>query len=235
MISSHGTVVADLGRTLRREVFKCEECTGVLDFQRPRQGGPFYKFPPLIGALGHAPLLFIGINPRKSITNQCLHEWLMNSPGAFDQLAKNRYFDGKPYIAKDGPEPHYHCHAIVVEKVFGRGTSFESVGAVTELFMCASKSAPVPPDTLKSEKSVCAARYLLRVIELVQPDVIVSVGGTVRRHLARHFEKAIRVPVVYMEHPKYLYGTGPIEKVGRLQPTIKEVRRIRHRFVSQPK
>jgi hypothetical protein len=206
------------------KVFGCEECTDIVHFRRPPHGGPFYKFPPVIGAQGNAPLLFIGINPRRSHTNRCLHDWLVNSPGAFEQLAKNRDQNAEPYIAPDGPEEHYRCHAIVVEEVFAKGSAFESSAAATELFLCASKGMPVSFDTLKRKPCVCAARYLLDVIKLVQPRVIVSVGDTVNEHLAQHFSNMISVPIVFMQHPKYLYGMSTSEKVRRLQPTINKLR-----------
>ena len=212
---------------LRMKVFGCEECTDIVAFRRPPHGGPFYKFPPILGAQGTAPLLFIGINPRRTDTNRDLHEWLAGSPDNFERLAaKNRDEKDEAYIARAGPEPHYHCHAIVVEEVFGHGTLFESKAAVTELFLCASKSAPVTYDRLKSERSPCADRYLSEVMELVQPEVIVSVGSTVKGHLSRYFTKMINVPVVYMKHPAGLNRMSHSEKVLELQPTINAIKEV---------
>jgi uracil-DNA glycosylase len=209
------------------KVFGCEECSDIVDFRRPPHGGPFYKFPPIIGAQGRAPLLFIGINPRRTDTNRDLHEWLMRSSENFERLAaKNRDEKDETYIAPAGPEPHYHCHAIVVEGVFGNGTLFESKAAVTELFLCASKSAPMTYDRLKSEKSPCADRYLSKVMELVQPEVIISVGGTVKGHLSQFFTKPINVPVVFMKHPAGLYRMSQSEKVLELQPTINAIKEV---------
>jgi len=54
--------------------FCCSHCdyTG-LPFVRS-EFGKFYRFPPIIGAVGQAPLLFVGINPRVSDSNRSLHE-----------------------------------------------------------------------------------------------------------------------------------------------------------------
>jgi hypothetical protein len=177
-------------------------------------------------------LLFIGINPRRSNTNLCLHDWLLKSPSAFEQLAKNRDQNARPYIARDGPEEHYHCHAIVVDELFPTAKSFESAAAATELFLCASYGLPVSFDDLKRKPCFCAARYLLDVINLVKPQAIVSVGSTVKQHLDRHFSSAICVSIVVMEHPKYLYGMTPIEKARRLQPTINKLRESLSGYIS---
>src|SRR5688572_8326199 len=53
---------------------------------------------------------------------------------------QNRTRGGRPYIAPDAEQEHYHCHMIVIAGVCGAGTSFESVAAVTELFLCASEN-----------------------------------------------------------------------------------------------
>ncbi len=211
----------DLGSQLRAEAFRCQICTGNTDFRTPLQGIPYTKFPPIIGAQGEAQVLFIGINPRRSNTNLKLHEWLMESSDHFDQLAKNHYFDGRAYIASNGPEPHYHSHMIVIEGVFEKGRLFESVAAVTELFLCASEKAPPT-----FNKSPCADRYLSRVIERVQPKVIIAVGSTVKKHLGQHFQMLTGVPIEQMAHPRNLWGLSYQEKVCRLQPTINKVRKI---------
>lgn len=129
---------------IRNEVFKCERCTNVVEFSRPVNRGPFFKFPPIIGAQGEADLLFIGINPRRSDSNLDLHNWLMESPKAFEQLANNVQKDKRFYIGGYGDEEHYHCHMIVVEGVFGSNTAFDAKAAVTELLLCASLKVPSP-------------------------------------------------------------------------------------------
>jgi uracil-DNA glycosylase len=63
-------------------------------------------------------------------------------------------------------------------------------------------------------------------MELVQPEVIVSVGSTVKGHLSRYFTKMINVPVVYMKHPAGLNRMSHSEKVLELQPTINAIKEV---------
>ena len=211
-------------KQIRKEVFGCEWCDGIPAFQRPPTGGSFYKFPPIIGAQGPAQLLFVGINPRRSDTNRELHNWLMQSPDAFAQLAENRQQDGRPYVAHDGDEEHYRCHAVVVEGVFvGHERRFESKAAVTELYFCASESGS---ELLELGRSPCAERYLSRVIDIVKPSIVIAVGWKAHNHLGQHFSDIIRCRSVRMEHPRYLRGLSNAEKQARLRPTIEEVVKI---------
>ena len=207
---------------LRTEVFGCESCTHITDFARPSSGGPFYKFPPLIGGEKGVPLLFIGINPRRTKSNFELHDWLMSSPENFSKLSRNQQADGCSYISPGAKEEHYHCHAIVVKELFGSTTAFESKAAVTELLLCASESGA---GLLHLEKSRCAEKFLPRVIKIVQPRVVVAVGSTVRKHLERHFNNIIKIKIIEMDHPSYLHGLNDDEKRQRLEPTINELRR----------
>ena len=49
---------------LLREVFRCDACPAGLGCTKGAHGGGYVKLPPGMGALGRAPLLFVGINPR---------------------------------------------------------------------------------------------------------------------------------------------------------------------------
>ena len=51
-------------RDLLREVFQCDACAAGLGCTKGAHGGGYLELPPTIGALGSAPLLFVGINPR---------------------------------------------------------------------------------------------------------------------------------------------------------------------------
>jgi hypothetical protein len=208
---------------LRDEVFKCERCTQVRAFRRPPGGGPYFKFPPIIGARSQADILFIGINPRRTDSNRTLHDWVMESEENFGKLAGNETQDGRPYIAARGEEEHYHCHMIVIEGVFGPGTKFEAVAAVTELMHCAS---PNEPTILGWQPSPCAALYLERVMMIVQPRAVVAVGSGVKRHLEQHFHGLICVPLVKMEHPRQLTGQSREIKEQAMRPTIDQLRAV---------
>jgi hypothetical protein len=168
-------------------------------------------------------LLFVGINPRRSGSNQTLHEWVMSSPTAFAELAANRTREGRPYIARDAEEEHYHCHMIVVEQVLGAESIFESDAAVTELFLCASKSGS---ELLAIGKSPCAERYLARVLKFVKPKVVIAVGSGVFRQLDQYFRDVIPVPIVKMVHPRQMSGLAPEEKQRILQPTVARLRNL---------
>lgn len=207
---------------LRDEVHDCVRCTGIPEFERPAADRPFYKFPPTIGSQGPAPLLFIGINPRRTDNNRDLHDQLMSEPAAFSTLALNRLQNGRPYIALGARERHYQAHMQVVEEVFGRGVPFESKAAVTELFLCAS---PGTPAALAHSKSPCAERYLGRVLDLVRPKVVIAVGSMVFRHLNSHFEQLVHNRLVRMPHPGNPRLHSGNEMAEHLRATIEAVRR----------
>jgi len=188
------------------EVFACSHCEGAgLPFVRSRQG-KFYRFPPLIGALRAAPLLFVGINPRVSESNQLLHDHIIESQENFVELAKNRV-RGYAYIGQSGLEDHYRLHVRVAEELFPEA-QFESVAAVTELHFCASESSNgLPRDT-----SRCADEFFGSVLRLVLPKVIFAVGDPVERTLSRKFRNTLRgrplargvggqAPVIPLRHP----------------------------------
>lgn len=196
------------------DVFSCMHCEGTgLPFVRTREG-KFYRFPPIIGAVGQAPVLFVGINPRVSESNQILHDHIVQNRSAFFELAKNRV-EGVPYIARYGLESHYLLHVRVAEALFP-GAPFESVAAVTELHFCASESsAGLPPDS-----SRCADRFFARVLRLTSPKVIFAVGAPVERALGRKFQNIRNgrivalwaggdAPVIPLRHPN---ARGPKEE-----------------------
>lgn len=204
------------------EVFNCEYCQGVKAFARSPANGRFYKFPPIIGKQHDADVLFIGINPRRTKSNDELHDWLMESPDNFAKLASNKLEGGEPYISPEGEEEHYHCHMIVIENVFGEGTKFEDVAAVTELMHCAS---PNEPTILSRQKSPCAGLYLQRVMDIVKPRVVIAVGSGVRRQLIKYFGDFVGASPVPMDHPRFLAGKSRDEKLAAMRPTIEAVRK----------
>ena len=214
---------SDSPEQLRAGVYDCKQCASLTGFVAHQQTERLYKFPPIIGKRENAEILFIGINPRRSKTNLPLHNWLMESLGHFAKLAANRLGDGKPYIAADGEEEHYHCHMIVLEGVYSPGIRFEEKAAVTEMYHCVNGRGA---ELLNDGKSPCAERYLARVIQIVKPKVVIAIGAGVRKHLEQHFPQEIGVPIVAMEHPSGLFGKSPDEKRCRMQSTIDGVRRV---------
>jgi len=197
------TVEADNQQTeamsLLDVVHECSHCEqfGRYLFERPPWGGRgFYKFPATIGAVGQAPLLFIGINPRRSETNQCLCDEVMLSAGSFEALARNHEpsqggTDGARYIRRYEPrevprygrEPHYRQHLAIVEGVWGEAASFEDYAAATELYFCSTKDTT---DGSLTAASPCADRFFERVIRQVRPAVIVTFGKAPREYLRRN-------------------------------------------------
>lgn len=156
-------------------------------FERPAPGVGYFKFPATIGATGAAPVLFIGINPRRSASNVRLHRDVMASERAFRLFAANRVPDSEgrdagPYIRSRGPERHYDLHLAILERAFGPGPiRFEEHAAVTELLLCATESAPA----VDLGASPCAERFLARTVAQVRPEVIVAVGAAVDGYLRR--------------------------------------------------
>lgn len=183
-------------------MYQCDVCPSSLGFTRPHQGASYYKFPPLIGAVGQADLLFVGINPRLR-RNEALHGELMGSFEAFERLARNQV-RSEPYIAVNGLERHYQAHMEIVEGVFGRGEKFEDHAAVTELFYCATPdSTGLPP-----VESRCADRHFGEVLRLVRPKVVLCVGARVFRYFASKRRNAagvtfdgLRADLVRIPHP----------------------------------
>jgi hypothetical protein len=135
-----------------------------------------YKFPPTIGAPGKAPILFIGINPRRT-DNLEIHDFAMRSKANFKRLSRNIDHHHQPYIAPPSfptaweREDHYDRHIEIVDRTFR--LPFGKVAAVTEMFLCAT-----PKGTgLYTSDSRCAKEYLLRTIQQVQPAFIVTFGA----------------------------------------------------------
>ena len=164
------------------EVYTCKRCPSEYDFTSATDMEPYFKFPPTIGALGHADLLFVGINPRISRNNLRLHKEIMADKTAFADLAENR--DGhEPYIVKGGREKHYHHHVEIVESLYGDGAKFEDHAAVTELFFCATENAANLPINIYP----CADLYFDRVFRKVKPRIVVCVWKTVFEYFRRRF------------------------------------------------
>ena len=166
-------------KTIIDEVYSCTHCSSP-QFEPFKAAGRPYRFPPVIGATGPAPLLFIGINPRVSDSNRALHNTIMRDPAAFRELAQNS-FQNQPYIGPLCPERHYRVHATIARHVFPDKT-FEAVAAVTELFLCASSSSVGLPFV----NSPCAEKYLKRVLAMVQPKVVFAVGQPPAKYLLKH-------------------------------------------------
>ena len=192
---------------LLAEVWNCRACEGLgLPFESPAPGAPFYRFPPTIGATGQASILFVGVNPRVSESNRALHARLASHRAAYRRLARNR-IGAQRYISQDGPEGHYRAHLAITESIYP-GRPFEDVAAVTELFLCASATARGLP----VRTSPCADRFLRRVLDQVQPEVIVAVGRLVGSYFEDRAPGRLgplpvvtiggrAVPVVEMPHP----------------------------------
>jgi uracil-DNA glycosylase len=163
------------------DVYACARCDArTFGFELAEPGAGYYKFPATIGATAAAPILFVGINPRRSESNARLHQDVMRSAAAFRTLAGNRVPDarGRPirrYIDRHGIERHYDLHVEIVETAFGVSARFEDYAAVTELLLCASASSP-PVDLTTSP---CAKAFLARTVDQVRPEVIVGVGAAV--------------------------------------------------------
>jgi hypothetical protein len=175
-------------KQLLREVYYCTQCSPNFGFNRPTEGGPYFKFPPTIGALGKADLLFVGINPRisgnsDSHNNQDLHNRIIADKKSFAALAVNND-SGKAYIATNGKEKHYHHHAKIVAALYGRGEKFEDHAAVTELFFCASaNSSKLPKDNYP-----CADLYFDRVFLKVRPRLVICVWKTSLTYFQNRFK-----------------------------------------------
>jgi hypothetical protein len=173
--------MSDAHQALLDDVYACARCDArTFGFELAEPGAGYYKFPATIGATAAAPVLFVGINPRRSESNARLHQDVMRSAEAFETLAGNRNPDarGRPirgYIDRHGTERHYALHVEIVETAFGVRARFEEHAAVTELLLCASASSP-PVDLTTSP---CANAFLTRTVDQVRPEVIVGVGAAV--------------------------------------------------------
>jgi len=190
---------------LTLKVFKCMCCDRLdLPFKRCRSG-KYYRFPPMIGAVGSAPLLFIGINPSISDTNQQLHNLIVEDMVKFIELSRNRV-GTSAYIGSPGLEGHYVLHVSVTQSLFP-DSQFESVASVTELHFCASSSSVGLP----YDYSKCATLYLKSVLEIVSPLLVFTVGAHVERTLRKFFgtrQEGITAkwstggaPVINLPHP----------------------------------
>jgi hypothetical protein len=171
----------DTRETLIEEVYRCMHCAHLrLPFVACDDAGRAFRFPPTIGAMGTAPLLFVGINPRVSDSNRHLHDTLMHDYPTFLELARNR-FRGQPYIGPQGLEGHYSAHVRIARQLFP-DQPFEAIAAVTELFFCASESG----SGLPVQWSPCATKYFERVLTSIQPRVVFAMGRQVESYLIHH-------------------------------------------------
>lgn len=164
----------------------------------------------MIGATHPADILFVGINPRYSSSNHNLHDTLMTSKQAFKDLASNRINDA-PYIHPFSDEPHYHDHLEIIRRVYDDARAFESCAAVTELFLCATETS----GELPFPENPCAELFLPKVLNIIQPKVIVAVGSRVLNYFKtkpikhRSSDEIVvsladhDFPVVKMPHPGY--------------------------------
>jgi hypothetical protein len=197
---------------LLHDVFECMDCDALgLTFAKRPFDRRFFRFPPVIGAAKDVAVLFIGINPRISSSNEMLHQHVSDDMPAFAAFAANR-INGVPYIAKEGKERHYRWHARMINDLFPNRL-FEEVAAVTELYFCASIDAR----GLDRLDNPCAKKFMTRVFVLMRPRAVVAVGRPVERYLRRFMCNSstdqlfvIRIgghtiTVVTVPHPNY-YG-----------------------------
>jgi uracil-DNA glycosylase len=168
--------------TLSEEVRSCTHCTSLrLPFVASDDTGRAFHFPPVIGATGTAPLLFVGINPRISDSNREFHRALMRDSSMFVELARNVY-QGRAYIGPRSSERHYSAHLRIARRIYP-DQPFEAIAAVTELFFCASTSS----SGLPLEHSPCADKYFERVLAIVQPQILLAIGRPIQRYLMGRF------------------------------------------------
>jgi uracil-DNA glycosylase len=196
---------------LIKEVFKCKKCSESYGFTRAN-GGPYFKFPPTIGATGKVKILFIGINPRISETNKDLHEKISNIKDFIALTTNIDPLTGEPYIAVDAKERHYRYHAKIIKDIFG-SENFEKYAAVTEIFLCASKGSSNKLRRESEKGNVC--EFLEKTVAQVGPEIIVVVGVPPYNYFKQKdiFEEdrlnisgksklnAKEVPIVKMHHP----------------------------------
>lgn len=161
---------------LLADAYSCRSCPEAYGFSSPTIGGPYFKFPPIIGCRTKPKLLFVGINPRITL-NRGLHEQVMASYECFAELSENKV-NGLPYVINGG-EPHYRFHTRIVSELFGDATPFEEFAAASELYLCATADTENLPEL---PLAPCALKFLLPIIAVVKPEIIVAVGGTVFRY-----------------------------------------------------
>lgn len=222
--------MSDMSKLIRIAYF-CKICPTKFGF-RISPNGSYFKFPPLIGAAGQADILFVGINPRLSSSNFGLHHVLMTSEKAFSELASNR-IQGAPYIHTSSDEPHYHDHLKIIRGVYDEARSFESCAAVTELFLCATATSR----TLPYPDSSCADHFLPKVLDIVQPKVIVAVGSHVLSYFKtkstqhRTSDEIVFTlaghdfPVVRMPHSGYT-RLSPSQRLSEINTCIRKLRKL---------
>jgi hypothetical protein len=217
-------------RALLRDVYSCNICPSSYGFKYSPNGS-YFKFPPLIGRTSSVDLLFVGINPRRTYSNSDLHTTLMSSKVAFANLASNKS-EGHSYVSRGSAELHYRFHVGLVERIYGKSKPFESVAAVTELFLCASARA----NTLPNSGSPCADRFFSRTLEIAQPKVIIALGRKVLGYFKTKPHKPVEpdeiliqtrgseFPVISICHPANP-AISEIEKEALITDIARRIRR----------
>jgi hypothetical protein len=231
---------SDPKHELLADAFGCCTCSAALGFSRPRAGAGYYKFPPTIGAAGHADILFIGINParrkpsgrKNAVLNRRLHEDAARSIKAFRLLAANRKPDAEGrdrgrYIKPGGEESFYEIHSAVVSELYGHRATLENHAAVTELFLCATPDSAKLYSQIKS--SPCATKFLDRTIQQATPKVVVALGSAPDKYfreragtpseLVFKFRRApLDLWLVPVPFPRY--GWDKPRRVGKVAPVV---------------
>lgn len=215
-------------------VFACRLCPKSYGFKSRTPDGPYSKFPAIIGKTNKAKLLFVGINPRISNSNRSDHDFWMRDKFNFQSLSANKH-RGKSYIEQ---ELHYRFHVRLVKNIFGPDCNFESVAAVTEIFLCATEDS----SGLPYPGSCCADLYFGDTLRLANPQVIVAVGSRVMAYFKMQspnkdwtwnqtglkFENRV-IPVVDMLHPADRTRTEDEKNEGltEIARQVQEIMRLR--------
>jgi len=173
--------------TLLADVHGCHECDAtVYGFERAPDREGYLKFPATIGAVGPATLLFVGINPYRTVRNELLYEEAMASLDAFGTLAGNREphpgSTSTPYIRRHipgerrryGREPFYDQYMEVIKGVWEEDTAFEEHAVATELYLCSTVGIG---NRAFVSASLCAARFFARTFAQVLPKAVITVGA----------------------------------------------------------
>ena len=224
------------GCTLCADVFQCKACQNQQYGFTPTNQAvpPSFRFPALIGCTAkdfepmQKDILFVGINPRCSRSNQALHNSLVSSFADFVGLARNQYPAGLPggfkkYIAPNGPEPHYYPHVKIVEKLFGQGVPFEDHAAVTELFLCASGTSQGVNASVYQRQSACADQFLKRVLALIKPKAIVAIGAAVKGYFAAPPAGGNGIPVIAIPHPGDYWHYTDAQHAQALEESVEKL------------
>lgn len=118
---------------------------------------------------------------------------------------------GEPFIGKSGKflREQMHAQSININEIF-----------ITNIVKCRPPQNRLPKS---SESNICTALLLLPQIDIIQPEIIVTVGNLAAKQLEMLFSQDIKTKfqIIHLPHPAYIIRNPKLLK--NYQKILKEI------------